>query len=71
MVRLRQTQHHAVIDEVADADRLNAQGAVEAIRLEGESRASVLRLKPEVLGTNALVVELVKADRWSGTLPQT
>jgi hypothetical protein len=31
----------------------------------------VLRLHAEVLRTNALVVELVKADRWNGTLPQT
>jgi regulator of protease activity HflC (stomatin/prohibitin superfamily) len=60
---------------IADADRqaaiLNAQGNAEAIRLEGESRANVLRLNAEVLRTNALVVELVKADRWNGTLPQT
>jgi len=60
---------------IADADRqaaiLNAQGAGEAIRLEGESRANVLRLNAEVLRTNALVVELVKADRWNGTVPQT
>ena len=42
-----------------------------AIRLEGESRANVLRLNAEVLRTNALVVELVKADRWNGILPQT
>ena len=60
---------------IADADRqaaiLNAQGNAEAIRLEGESRANVLRLNAEVLRTNALVVELVKADRWNGILPQT
>ena len=60
---------------IADADRqaaiLNAQGSAEAIRLEGESRANVLRLNAEVLRTNALVVELVKADRWNGILPQT
>jgi uncharacterized membrane protein YqiK len=75
MVRLRQTQHHVGIDEVADADRqaaiLNAQGAAEAIRLEGESRATVLRLNAEVLRTNAQAVELVKADRWNGTLRRT
>jgi regulator of protease activity HflC (stomatin/prohibitin superfamily) len=60
---------------IADADRqaaiLNAQGHAEAIRLEGESRANVLRLNAEVLRTNALVVDLVKADRWNGILPQT
>jgi hypothetical protein len=31
----------------------------------------VLRLNVEVLRTNALVVELVRADRWNGILPQT
>jgi hypothetical protein len=28
-------------------------------------------LHVKLLHTNALVVELVKADRWNGTLPQT
>jgi hypothetical protein len=61
--------------KLADADRqaaiLNAQGSAEAIRLEGESRANVLRLNAEVLRSNASVVELVKADRWNGILSQT
>jgi len=60
---------------IADADRqaaiLNAQGKAEAIRLEGVSRANVLRLNAEVLHDNPLVVELAKADRWNGALPQT
>jgi regulator of protease activity HflC (stomatin/prohibitin superfamily) len=60
---------------IADADRqaaiLNAQGRAEAIRLEGESRANVLRLNAEILHGNPLVVDLAKADRWNGALPQT
>ena len=60
---------------IADADRqaaiLNAQGKAEAIRLEGESRANALRLNAEILHGNPLVVELAKADRWNGALPQT
>ena len=60
---------------IADADRLaailNAQGKAEAIRLEGESRANVLRLNAEILHGNPLVVDLAKADRWNGALPQT
>jgi membrane protease subunit HflC len=60
---------------IADADRqaaiLNAQGRAEAIRLEGESRAKVLRLNAEILHDNPLVVDLAKADRWNGALPQT
>ena len=31
----------------------------------------MLRLNAEVLRANALVVDLVKADRWNGILPQT
>src|SRR5271155_5475167 len=60
---------------IADADRqaaiLNAQGKAEAIRLEGESRANVLRLNAEILRGNPFVVDLAKADRWNGALPQT
>ncbi len=60
---------------IADADRqaaiLNAQGRAEAISLEGELRAKVLRLNAEILHDNPLVVELAKADRWNGALPQT
>jgi regulator of protease activity HflC (stomatin/prohibitin superfamily) len=60
---------------IAEADRqaaiLAAQGKAEAIRLEGDSRANVLRLYADLLHGNPSVVDLVKADRWNGTLPQT
>ncbi len=60
---------------LADAERqaaiLAAQGKSEAIRLEGDARAAVLRAQAEVLNTSPLVVELAKADRWNGGLPQT
>jgi regulator of protease activity HflC (stomatin/prohibitin superfamily) len=61
--------------KLADADRqstiLSAQGRAEGIRLEGEARAGVLRLNAEILKTSPLVVDLAKADRWNGALPQT
>ncbi|HEY0792783.1 MAG TPA: SPFH domain-containing protein [Chthoniobacterales bacterium] len=61
--------------KLADADRqsaiYSAQGKAEAIRLEGESRAAVLRMNAEILKTSPLVVDLAKADRWNGALPQT
>ena len=61
--------------KLADADRqstiLSAQGRAEGIRLEGESRAEVLRMNAEILKTTPLVVELAKADRWNGSLPLT
>ena len=73
--RLRRISSSASAKWSGAADRqaaiLNAQGSAEAIRLEGEARANVLRLNAEVLRTNASVVELVKADRWNGILPQT
>jgi len=73
--RLRRISSSASAKWSGAADRqaaiLNAQGSAEAIRLEGEARANVLRLNVEVLRTNALVVELVRADRWNGILPQT
>jgi regulator of protease activity HflC (stomatin/prohibitin superfamily) len=61
--------------KLADADRqsaiLSAQGKAEGIRLEGESRASVLRMNAEILKTSPLVIDLARADRWNGALPQT
>jgi regulator of protease activity HflC (stomatin/prohibitin superfamily) len=61
--------------KLADADRqstiLSAQGRAEGIRLEGESRAAVLRMNAEILKTSPLVVDLAKADRWNGALPLT
>jgi regulator of protease activity HflC (stomatin/prohibitin superfamily) len=60
---------------LADAERqsaiLSAQGKAEAIRLEGESRASVLRMNAEILKTSPMVIDLARADRWNGVLPQT
>ena len=61
--------------KLADADRqsaiYSAQGKAEGIRLEGESRAAVLRMNAEILKTSPLVVDLAKADRWNGALPLT
>jgi len=60
---------------LADADRqstiLSAQGRAEGIRLEGESRAAVLRMNAEIFKTSPLVVDLARADRWIGALPLT
>ena len=61
--------------KLADADRqaaiFAAQGRAEAIRLEGESRSTVLSRYAEILHGNPAVVDLVKADRWNGILPAT
>jgi regulator of protease activity HflC (stomatin/prohibitin superfamily) len=61
--------------KIADADRqsaiLAAQGRAEGVRLEGQSRANVLQLYAGILRDNPAVVDLVRADRWNGTLPAT
>ena len=61
--------------KLADAERqsaiLSAQGKAEGIRLEGESCASVLRINAEILKASPLVIDLARADRWNGALPQT
>jgi len=58
---------------IADAERqaaiLQAQGKSEAIRLEGEARANVLRLNAQVLKESSSLIDLIRADRWNGTLP--
>ena len=60
---------------LADADRqssiLSAQGRAEGIRLEGEARVAVMRMNAEILKTSPLVIDLVRADRWNGSLPAT
>src|SRR6202040_3112000 len=60
---------------LADADRqssiLSAQGRAEGIRLEGEARVAVMRMNGEILKTSPLVIDLVRADRWNGSLPAT
>jgi regulator of protease activity HflC (stomatin/prohibitin superfamily) len=61
--------------KIAAADRqsaiLAAQGRAEAVHLEGDSRAAVLRLYADILKANPGVVDLVRADRWNGVLPAT
>lgn len=61
--------------KIADADRqaaiLAATGRAEAIRLEGEARANILRLNAEILRSSPTLIDLVRADRWNGVLPQT
>jgi regulator of protease activity HflC (stomatin/prohibitin superfamily) len=61
--------------KIADADRQSAifaaQGRAEGVRLEGESRANILRLYASIVHENPAVVDMVRADRWNGMLPAT
>jgi regulator of protease activity HflC (stomatin/prohibitin superfamily) len=60
---------------MADAERqaatLIAEGRAAAIRLEGEARAAVLKRNAEALQLSPLLVDMARADRWNGALPQT
>jgi len=60
---------------LADADRqaatLLAQGHAAAIRLEGEAHAAVWRQSAEALQLSPLLVDMARAERWNGALPQT
>lgn len=55
----------------ADKVRYNAEAEADAIRLRGEAEAAAIRARAESLRNNASLIELVKAERWDGKLPQT
>lgn len=57
----------------AEADRIRfaAQAEADAIRLRGTAEAQAISERAEALGQNPLLIELVKAERWSGVLPTT
>ena len=54
----------------AQAIRLRAEAEAAARRLQGEADAAALRMQQEALGINPAIVELEKARRWDGKLPQ-
>lgn len=59
----------------AEADKkskiLAAEGESRAIELQGEARAKVLRLQAEAVKGSSELIEITKAERWSGQLPST
>lgn len=55
----------------ADAVREKAQAEADAVRLRGEAEADAIRAKGAALRDNPALVELVKAEKWNGTLPTT
>jgi len=54
----------------ADARLLNATAEAKAIKLQGEAQADAIKAQAEALAQNGKLVELRKAERWDGKLPQ-
>ena len=55
----------------AVATRQLAAADADATRLRGDAEASAIRARAEALAQNPALVELVRAERWNGTLPTT
>ena len=57
----------------AQAESVKAHAAAEAdaTRMKGEAEAAAIKAKGDALRQNPNLVELIKAERWNGTLPQT
>lgn len=55
----------------ADATRARAQAAADATRMKGEAEAAAIAARGKALQDNPNVIDLVRAERWNGTLPTT
>src|SRR6478672_9600639 len=55
----------------ADALRLNGEARATNIRITGEAEAAAIDARAKALGTNPNLVTLVQAERWNGVLPTT
>ena len=57
----------------AQAESVKAQAAAQAdaTRMKGEAEAAAIKAKGDALRQNPNLVELIKAERWNGALPQT
>ncbi len=54
----------------ADSTLLRAEAEAKAIQLKGEAEAAAIRAQAEALKQNTGLVELRKAEKWNGALPQ-
>ncbi|MBB4867964.1 regulator of protease activity HflC (stomatin/prohibitin superfamily) [Pseudomonas nitritireducens] len=55
----------------ADSKLAQAKADAEATRLRGQAEADAIRAKAEALAQNQNLIELTKAERWDGKLPET
>ena len=54
----------------ADSTLMKAEAEAKAIQLRGEAEAAAIRAQAEALKQNTGLVELRKAEKWNGALPQ-
>jgi regulator of protease activity HflC (stomatin/prohibitin superfamily) len=55
---------------IADATLMKAEADAKAIQLKGEAEAAAIRAQTDALKQNVGLVELRKAEKWNGALPQ-
>ncbi len=55
----------------ADSQLARAKAEAEAIRIKGEAEASAIKSRAEALAKNQDLIELTKAEKWDGKLPNT
>ncbi len=54
----------------ADALLFEREAEAKAIKLKGEAEAAAIKARADALASNAQLVELEKAQKWNGALPQ-
>jgi regulator of protease activity HflC (stomatin/prohibitin superfamily) len=55
----------------AQASLTRAEADAKSILLRGEAEAGAIRARAQALADNPLMVDLIAAERWNGSLPQT
>lgn len=55
----------------AEASLARAEADAKSILLRGEAEAAAIRARADALSDNPLMVDLIAAERWDGSLPQT
>lgn len=55
----------------ADATLLQAQAEAKSISLRGEAQGTAIKAQADALAANSRLVDLRKAERWDGKLPNT
>ncbi|MBI0167700.1 hypothetical protein H3V13_06965 [Bartonella sp. M0280] len=55
----------------ADSQLAAAKSKAESIRIEGQASAEAIKEKSEALHNNPDLIDLTKAERWNGALPNT
>jgi Membrane protease subunits, stomatin/prohibitin homologs len=56
---------------IADSTLAQAKAEAEAVILKGEAEAKAITAKTQALQANSALVELTKAEKWDGKLPET